>query len=331
MAGGSSDEPALPSIWPYQPQERFPMPRLASLDEVLFPIVQEPLFSESDHSRGLRPIPAYNAIVNRESGRVLGVVSRSYGLVTNVQAVELGRRCCRELFGLSEADHLTVLNVDAPSTGTHCHVDLVHPAHAMNLFGAGERPEVYVPYMRVTNSYNGTRALRFDIGLCRKLCLNGVIFERESIQFRYPHVRGEVDVAAIRFRIKDGQIEKLMNQFRRFIVGVREVALGEEESRTVLRQTLGISDESVISHETDARRRLQMLTNLNISNECLGRYRAELGHNAYAVFNAMTELARTLGSKPGMFRDTHSMQKLAGAWLADFHRNADGAATRRAA
>ena len=50
------------------------------------------------------------------------------------------------------------------------------------------------------------------------------------------------------------------------------------------------------------------------------RYRDELGDNAYAAFNAITDFASHPPASPLVRRDRHAMQRLAGAWLSGFSR-----------
>jgi hypothetical protein len=50
------------------------------------------------------------------------------------------------------------------------------------------------------------------------------------------------------------------------------------------------------------------------------RYASELGENAYAVFNAVTEFASNPPANGCVHRERHSLQKLAGAWLSQFSR-----------
>ena len=49
----------------------------------------------------------------------------------------------------------------------------------------GKRPEAFGPFIRVTNSYNGLRALAFDIGFYRKVCRNGLIAPDTIVQFKF--------------------------------------------------------------------------------------------------------------------------------------------------
>jgi hypothetical protein len=299
------------------------MPRITDLTPLLFPIAREPLLSKRFNQAGvalekLRVIKNHYAIVNCTSGDVLGVVSRYYGVVTHEKAVELGRRCCRELLALAPDVPLEVFRVDAPSTGTHCHVDLIHPAYRMNLLGNGARAELYVPYVRVTNSYNGTRALRFDVGFVRSVCGNGVIFERETIGFSFLHLLRETPVEQFKFRIRAGQFQRLAARFESFVRAMSEAPANEDWSRAVIEDVLGLPSAEDVSREQDATRRLDMRGVVNRYEETLARYRRELGTNAYAVFNAMTELADTLAGVRGVYRDRNSMQRAVGAWAVEF-------------
>ena len=44
-------------------------------------------------------------------------------------------------------------------------------------------------FLRTVNSYNKTQAVRLEAGICRWICRNGLIFGKQSIQFRDPHHR----------------------------------------------------------------------------------------------------------------------------------------------
>src|SRR5688572_8845054 len=70
--------------WPRASAGRAPMPRETTLDSLLFPVVQEKLYSlRADSEDELRPIEHHSAIIRRDTGKVLGVVGRYYQLVTH--------------------------------------------------------------------------------------------------------------------------------------------------------------------------------------------------------------------------------------------------------
>jgi len=297
------------------------MTRLTSLENVTFPVQSRPLYSDIEvagHHKQMA-IDSHKVLFNVISGKALSVVSRDYQVVTNEQAVEMGKRCCRELFGLDEAADLEVFSVDAPSTGSYCFIDLVHKGYTMNLWDSGQKPEVYIPYVRVTNSYNRTRALKFDIGFCRKICFNGVIFERQTISFTFSHVRHELQPSAIKFDIKKGLLEKLINEFRHLTKTVKETEIPLDYAFQIVSGVLGIPDEEAAKNEKNPERMAETLRLVNQCRETVDRY---LGENGYAVFNAMTDIASHVRPCRVFPREKNAMQRLAGEWLRDFHRRA---------
>jgi hypothetical protein len=52
--------------------------------------------------------------------------------------------------------------------------------------------------------------------------------------------------------------------------------------------------------------------------EMTDRYASELGENAYAAFNTITEFASHPPENRCLHRDRHSLQRLAGTWLSNF-------------
>src|SRR4051812_42666211 len=142
--------------------------RLNQLDDVLFPVEEHPVFVMVRNESGERSLAAPNkkAIVNVASQRVLGIVSRDYRLVTNRQALEWAYECCRSVFPDTNKAEWDISAADGPTSGGYCRIDLVHRTAGLD-FGdvrPGERPDAFGPFIRVTNSYNGLRALAFDIG-----------------------------------------------------------------------------------------------------------------------------------------------------------------------
>src|ERR1039458_9121901 len=138
------------------------MSRLNKLDDVLFPVEEHPVFvsfTEKGNERRLA-VPEKKAIVNRNTSRVLGIVSRDYRLVSNQEALDMAHKCCEKVFPDTKPSEWDVKKTDAPNTGGYCHIDLVHNSNALdfravfNAVPAAERPEVFGPLDRVTNSYN---------------------------------------------------------------------------------------------------------------------------------------------------------------------------------
>lgn len=181
------------------------MPRLTKLDDVLFPVEEHPVFAIAQTKAGEQrlPVPDKKAIVNRTSGRVLGVVSRGYRLVSNREALNMAHDCCRAVFPETKPGEWDVRAADAPASGGHCFIDLVHKPKSAK-----------------------------------------------------PETREAADWESLETHIK----------------------------------------------------------------EMCDRYAKDLGHTAYAVFNAVTEFASYPPENRCVYRERHSFQRRAGFWLTDFTR-----------
>ena len=112
----------------------------------------------------------------------------------------------------------------------------------MNLWDENSSSEVYIPYVRVTNSYNTTRALRFDVGLCRKICLNGVIFEAETIRFIFSHVKHEIK-DSISFSVRKERLKKLIEGFKEYATNLKSVDISLANAMEIIFAVAGVSVE----------------------------------------------------------------------------------------
>jgi hypothetical protein len=100
------------------------------LDDLLFEVEERPVFalgfakvSEGKAGAGpnrYTPVPGRKAIVRRSDDRVLGVVGRDYRLVTNQEAMEAARLCCRQVFPSTKPEEWQFATAEpdppAPST-----------------------------------------------------------------------------------------------------------------------------------------------------------------------------------------------------------------------
>jgi len=292
------------------------MVRISHLKELMFPVKLVPIFSEFPIDGSLRKIkiPNNRLVINAATGRPVGVVGRDYRLISNEEAINMGKKCCVQLFGLLDAKNVEVFNVDAPSTASYCHIDLVHKDFVMNLWDEPGKPETYIPYVRITNSYNTTRALRFDIGFCRKICLNGVVFESETVKFSYHHSKNAIK-NTIDFTIERDQMSRLIERFRNYTNRIKSVALNEDNSFKILSIVFRLKRPEEIKD------RFEKSEHDRLRNECrtrLTKNREDVGPNTYALFNTMTDIASNPPENRFFRRNKNSMQRTAGNWINDF-------------
>ena len=295
------------------------MPRLTDLKDVLFPVEERPVFVTIGDPPGERrvAVPEKKAIVNRASGRVVGIVSRGYRLVSNQEALDWAFQCCRTVFPETQAGEWQVKHTDAPGTGGHCFIDLVHNSTALDFrfVPANDRPDAFGPFIRVANSYNGLRALAFDIGFYRKVCKNGLIIPDSIIRFKLPHLRRDIG-ETIQFEVAQERLAKFKASFGEYLGALHTCAVARPQFEPLLSAVLALPHPEGLKPNSRDARDWDAL-NKHVSSLC-DRYAGELGENAYAVFNAITDFASHPLANRFVCRERHSLQRLAGSWLSKF-------------
>jgi hypothetical protein len=296
------------------------MPRLTNLDDIMFPVEEHPVFVSIPAKSGERhlPVPDKKALVNSESGRVLSVVSRGYRMVPNSKALDWAYQCCCQAFPETKPGEWQVTASDAPNTGSYCNIDLMHNTTALDfsLVSPQSRPEAFGPFVRVTNSYNGLRALTFDIGLYRKVCKNGMIVPDAIIRFKYSHLLRDIG-EEIAFEIDHARLKKVKTVFNDYMAVLRECAVPKTSFLPLLQGVLHINKPKNI--ETDRKITGEWKSLYSHLETMCYQYIQELGENAYSAFNAITDFASHPPANRCVYRDRHSYQQLAGSWLSAFH------------
>jgi Domain of unknown function (DUF932) len=305
--------------------------RLNKIEDVDFPVKEHPVYvimGNGDLEKRLL-VRDKKALVNDINQRVLGIVSQSYRVVSNAEAIDMAYQCCRTVFPETKDVEWVINHVDAPSTAGYCHIDLVHKFSTLEFRDVppDSKPDVFGPFIRVTNSFNGLRALGFDIGFYRKVCKNGLILPETVIRFKFSHSRQEIG-KTLQFHVERSRLDQLKNTFTESVAQLRACPVERSQfeplvcavlqlrppKSVVVKDILGgeIADSEKATHPEWAALQ-KHLGDLN------GRYADELGNNAYAAFNAVTDFASRPLINRCVHRDRHGMQRLAGAWLAGFN------------
>lgn len=283
-------------------------------EDVMFPVEAQPIY-RIDKSKRPVAIPGHQAIVNLVSGETVGVVGAGYRLVTNCEALGFAQDCARQLFGAAKGEELEVFNIYAPPTRQWCCViDLIHKGYEINLF----KREAYLPFLRVTNSYNGTIALRFDVGFCRKICSNGMIFEKQAIDFRFSHSRQQIG-NRLEFSVGKDRLAELQRQFTSQADRLFNFMLPPGFETSLFFRAMGLplppsGDEKKLVEKEEKFAALK-----TEAENLIHKYICSLGGNGYALFNALTDFAsHPPESVPNFRRSTPAMQATAGLWAREF-------------
>jgi hypothetical protein len=294
------------------------MKRETSVQNLLFDVDQVPVEAVVGSNGSTRriSIPGKKALVNKLTGLVLGVVSRDYRVVTNQEAVNLARDVCEKAFpGLSSVEW-EAKRASAPRTMSYAFIDLMHKTHVLNYWDSEiKKDDPFTPFLRVTNSFNGARALRFDIGFMRKHCSNGVIFEEEVATIKASHSKEAL--AQLKIEITSRSLPQMWDEFSKFLTTVRSFTMNSDQSTLALKTVLHLPDPK--PDDKPARKEALEALAADFSARLSG-YRQELGENAYAVFNTLTDIAARPPELPCFQQTRDTIERRSGRWLKDLAR-----------
>ena len=304
------------------------MSRLTTADQVFFPVEVRELYADVGEAgyNVLRRVANRKAIVNARSQTVLGVVSSGYRLITNQEAMEAAHECCSVVFPETHPSEWSISAVDAPATASYCHIDLAHNTTTLEfeylMKGARkEVPDAFGPFIRVSNSYNGSRALAFSIGFYRKVCANGLVSPEEVVRFRFDHTRRDMK-SVIKFHVEQDRLSQMKQSFVDCFQALQECTVEQRYFVPLIQSILWIREPRQAEAERQrslSKREPEEWSTLQAQLNALSdKYAGEQGENAYAVLNAVTDLASHPPKNRCIRRDKHSLQKRAGEWLITF-------------
>ena len=208
-------------------------------------------------------------------------------------------------------------DVEATVTGGHCRIDLRYEGDvvAYDWSFSETVQDRYHPFLRVTNSYNASRVFSIHFGFTR---MNSVIAE-ESVRVSFAHTK---DIESrIEKEINEAKFQKVAGRFEGYVMALGDTAIPKDRFRPIIQSVLEIRRPDGLPHD-----RRESWRNLErIIDTTIDRY-TQSGETAYALLNAITDLATRPPSKKRVGysfirRERHSLQLLAGRWVADFSRS----------
>lgn len=299
----------------------FDMP-LPTIDDVLFDVELHNVYSEyrlpdKTISHGLSHTAKYKAVVNQKTGEIISVVGSNYKLISNKSALEIGKHLFKKLYPNVDPNALIPFKVVAPKTMGSAHIDLIHKDVNFDVW----EQDQWLPFIRTTNSYNRTYALSFEIGFVRKLCSNGVLFNKKSLELKYYHSKEN------KFEIQN-DVSKIIATTKLFTDQCAKLALckfPKEMIVPLIFQALNVNLE--LPGESQIIQKLKNLNNLVTTiRDLTDLYFGAIGDNTYAVLNVMTDLIShqdLLKCLPGYYLHVRSYYTKPTAWMDDFSNKMD--------
>lgn len=284
-----------------------------NLKDISFPVTQENIFIKSGDN--YKKAATYKAIINSEKGNLISIVSNSYKLITNDKAIEYGKKCMKELFDLKNESDIKLYNIISPKTFSFCHIDLICKKSDLRII-----KDDYMQFVRVTNSYNKSYRLGFSIGFCRGTCKNGIIFNQNSIDFKFSHSKN-VNTEEIDFLIKKNEFGNLKREFIRDLEYLSNLQIEEKYNFPLFCKALdlrfNLNGNSTDLQKEKAKEKLENYQKYFYDK--YEKYSTELGNNLYSMYNVITDFSSNSAEFNSSFTNTfNSNQRRAGLWLVDF-------------
>ncbi len=294
------------------------MARNTNIHQLLFPVKLKPVYVEGSQI----PIKGYKAVVGTfnadskslEEEQVISIVTNNYMLISNEEALKMAKDIHHKLFPKGSSESFEIFNIKASKTLGSCHIDIIDKDYTLNIM----LREVYVPFVRIQNSYNKTMPLSFMVGFCRKVCDNGVIFEENTISINLQHTKSH-------FRSFDfNKINtNLLKDFERdFITKTNRAAsinIPAKLFTPLAMKALNLQFKTDNKNEKIMEKELDRLEHfIQTIGNYTDRYvrKENFGETAYAFFNVITDYASNFPHLQA--RSMHSMQGRCGNWLTEF-------------
>ena len=255
-----------------------------ALREACFPVTLKKVFVDDPGylAKRYRAVTRANAEPNEQP---FAVVTDKYKLISNQDVVDLGHEAFEHLFGLSLRGKISVFNVVLAKRQGSFFADFTTPELNFDVNTPNTGSDKHAFFLRVVNSYNRTQAVRMEVGVCRWICRNGIIFGKQSIQIRAPHHKDKYQLMdEIASQAKPVETAVLQRNVSR--------AFNLNNHMSVLEgawQVLDLTIPDPNSKSRVSRTWIDRCTNL-IS--LAGKYENQYGENAFSALQAASEWAQ---------------------------------------
>lgn len=286
------------------------------IKDVLFDVELQKLIAVSPSANSQnnigKEIPNYKLVCKKESGQVISIVSKNYRLIPNKEALKMGIDVFKQLYPFVDEKELIPFRIVAPKSLASVHIDLIHKDVNFNVW----EQETWLPFIRITNSYNRTYALSFEVGFVKELCSNGVLFNKKTMKLKYTHDKSR----KIRLLNDAQEILKVSNIFESQCNRLRYYNLSRRDMFPLLCHILKINLKV-----PDKKKILSKAMNLEKLNKIVLEQSAEYeklnGLNAYTAFNVATDIVSHNDHYkviPGYYFNVRTFFSRPTVWMEDF-------------
>ena len=206
-----------------------------------------------------------------------------------------------------------------------CCVDLIRKLDDGNVisFQPFDDDDPWTAFIRIINSYNKTSCLKYQLGFCRWICQNGMIFESKSVDFVFTHTKGVVSEARIQQQLaaaareRIGEIRTLEDQFIATLRKLKNHSVPQSVMLSLACKVFNLHLTRDEANKMSNAERKKAVAFVQKIKEDTKEYYKQFGANAYAAMNVLTDFASYPKGLSGM-NTVPVLQAKAGAWIDDF-------------
>lgn len=249
-----------------------------ALSESFFDVVERPIVTPEGHV-----IPGKKAICRADDGAPLSVVGSGYKTVANEEVfTSFTALLEKSKLDLEGAQVITEFSHD----GARTFAQLILPSHTLKV-GSGDETALR---LIARNSYDGSSAFTVQAGGYRFVCSNGQIVGDSISYFRGKHV-SSLDVKAAAQSISN--VLGSFNRSQEWYSSLRSKKVNDKPAYACLAHASRNAEalqQGIPKSEEDMPRLMKTLF------ESWRTHRAQLGHNAWALYNTLTHFSTHHGT-----------------------------------
>jgi len=287
-----------------------------NLNEVLFDVKLQDVYSNFSKpgTQNSEPVHAsyHKAIVNKENGHIISIVGKNYRLITNKEALEMGKYLFCKLYPAVKTEELFPYNVITPVSKASAHIDLIH--ESVNFMVLEQ--ENWLPFLRITNSYNRSCALSFEIGFVRKLCSNGVMYNKQSTKLKYIHTNSTN--MSLLSDVK--KIDEVKTIFINQCAQLSDYKLNHNLMFALVCHILKIN-LNLLDNQQRNKKLLQLESLYKLVTNLTNLYKVNTEVNGYTVLNVVSDIVShqyEYKNLPGFYFNVRSFYARPTDWMEDF-------------
>ncbi len=293
-----------------------------NVNNAFFSVDLVPLYF-TDKNGAQQRVNDVRGIYDCQRDSVISTVSSAYNLVSNYEAYKTAEKIVPKIFHNTKLEDLKFYNLRMPKTRTFMHLDLIKPNSDIEPF----KDDKWTPFLRITNSYNRLFSLSYELGFCRWICQNGMIFNAHSVKLNFTH-GGEIktDFKNLSENLKD--IHDIESGFCEKLNHLRNIPIPRDLMEPMFFEVFRLRNRKEYSKLSEIQL-VMLAARKEYVKRLINNYVNEMECNAYAMLNILTDFASF--PSDGRNESRHlsgAYQKKVGTWTNNFEEylknNKDG-------